>query len=133
MYLGFVLAALLTTEVLFRVPLQARLSSILLNSSKARHVVQSAKISDHWKEKVLLRYSGAIFQSSLAIAFMMLIVTLPVLVVEIVLRSFGNDGILEYLTQWRGILLFSLIVVAWGVLRGVLRGIGLRFLTAYAA
>ena len=133
MYLGFVLAALLTTELLFRVPIQARLSAILSNSSKARHVVQSSRISDHWKEKVLLHYSGAIFRNSLGIALMMIELLLPVLAIEILLRSVGSGGILEYLLQWRGILLFTLVAVAWGILRGVVRGIGLRILTAYAA
>ena len=79
MFWPLVIAAIvLATEILLRLPIVARVREVLEYSRKAQHTIQSGRISDHWKERVLLAYSRRICVRSVSIFVMLMLGFLPV-------------------------------------------------------
>ncbi len=55
-------------ECVLRLPFILLVRTVIVTSAKAVRVVGSRRISDHWKEKVLLAYSGGSLAASLKLA-----------------------------------------------------------------
>ena len=68
-YLSAAITCVVLVELFIAVPMMAAIQVLLHNSNRATKVVSSPKISDHWKEKVLVRYALNIMMSSFKIAF----------------------------------------------------------------
>lgn len=73
-YLSAAITCVILVELFIAVPMMAAIQVLLHNSNRASKVISSAHISDHWKEKVLIRYARNIMLSSLKIAFWLLLV-----------------------------------------------------------
>jgi hypothetical protein len=58
---------ILVVEVALASPLSRWIQTLLLKGGKTVHLLQSKRISDHWKERVLLAYAFTIFQTSMLI------------------------------------------------------------------
>lgn len=84
---------------------------------KAKWVVLSPKISDHWKEKVLPAYSLRLMGNSL-----MMFATLVGAVSPFLLSSLIGDpmglGFTALVASWLGILVSCLVAMAYVVVRG---------------
>lgn len=83
------LASLLVLPVIeyfIRLPFLSRAKALLRTSNKAVHIISSTKISDHWKEIVLLRYSQKLAIHTVIIALMLVggfsLVVLPALLLD---------------------------------------------------
>lgn len=68
---------LVACEVFLRLPFRRLVQDVVVNSSKAGRVLRSDRISDQWKEKVLLHYSFKIGSGSLVLALCLVCVVLP--------------------------------------------------------
>lgn len=98
------LVAVLAAECLFRLPLTRTLSRLSLITHKTLRVIRSPHISDHWKERVLLRYSSTMLGRSLLLALLLAVVAVPVAAVVGVARLFEIE-LLTYLLAPDGIVL----------------------------
>ena len=59
-YLSAFLVAVTAVEVFLRLPVIHQVAKMMKLSRKIFSVVASKNISDHWKEKVLIRYAGSL-------------------------------------------------------------------------
>jgi len=65
------LLALLAVEYFFRLPFVSRSRALIGIANKSARVVISKKISDHWKEIVLLRYATELATHTVVLALML--------------------------------------------------------------
>ena len=84
LWLLVVVAAVLASEALLRLPIVAKIKAVSEASQKAMRVLKSRRISDHWKERVLPAYAKRIGFGSVAFFVMLCAGLLPVLVVGLV-------------------------------------------------
>jgi hypothetical protein len=80
-WLLVVVAAVLASEAFLRLPLMARIKSVSVTSQKAMRVLKSARISDHWKERILPAYALRIGLGSVTFFGLLLVALLPVVIV----------------------------------------------------
>lgn len=76
-----ILAAVLASEVLWRLPLVAQVRALTTVARKSAHVLASKRISDHWKERVLPAYAWRIGQGSVRFFAMLCLGLVPVVLV----------------------------------------------------
>jgi hypothetical protein len=84
---GTVLAA----ELFLRLPIVATARRLLGTARKAQRTIRSPRVSDHWKEKVLLAYAGRLFVSSLVICGLIVLAVLPLVFLAMAGAWLGID------------------------------------------
>lgn len=106
-------------EIFLRLPFRACAQLMLRISQKASATISSKAISDHWKEKVLLRYSCILAGQSLKLAALF-----SVVVIVVVVFAAGIDLLiqppkpsLQVLAGWPGLVTASVIAVLYFNLR----------------
>lgn len=104
-------AVILATEILWRLPIAARIRDVLGYTQKAQHIITAARISDHWKERVLLTYSGRICFGSVSIFVMLVLGLMPVLAAGLIYAG-GLENWIRALMQPTAIV--ALCVVSAG-------------------
>jgi len=72
-YLVICLLCLIGIEVFIALPVLRYINALTAVSKKAVRVTTSSKISDHWKEKVLQRYSRDMAVASLMLGFLLIV------------------------------------------------------------
>ena len=110
-WLLVIVAAVLASEALLRLPVMAKIKGVSDASQKALRVLKSGRISDHWKERVLPAYAKRIGFGSVAFFGMLCLGLLPVLVAGLIYP--------EGLVAWAEALMRPLVIV---VLCGVSLG-----------
>jgi hypothetical protein len=95
-------------ELATRLPFPAVLATARETAARAFHVLRARSISDHWKEKAMLAYAGAMFRSSMKLTGLMLVlcilaVSLTV-VFDLMVSSFA-----AFIMSWPGILLTAAV------------------------
>lgn len=103
-------------EFAVRIPLSSIVSDINVVVRKALHVLGASSISDHWKEKVMLSYAGALFLSTLKLAALLVAIGL-VAVLLIFVFDYSGIGVGAFLISWMGILYTVIIASVYFVLR----------------
>lgn len=108
-------ATIIAIELILRLPFWQSARTLIKISRKAATVVASSRVSDHWKEKVLLRYSCILAGASARLAAMFLIVFVAVFLFAITGDFILTPSVsfLEALTGWTGIALASIIAVLY--------------------
>ena len=115
-YLLSALAAIAASETVLRLSLRNTANATLTAARKSLAVIRSPRISEHWKERVLLRYSQELLLGSLKIA-------LSVAVVVAIVCFFSSLGYLlerdvfGFLMTWSGFGLVSLVSIGYVLLR----------------
>jgi len=107
------LATCLFVELLLQQPFYKKLKSLVATSQKSVKVIRSERISDHWKEKVLLSYAFIIFNSSICLLSYLLIAVLPVALISL-LAWYFNVNLIVFIVSTFG--LFTSSVFALGYL-----------------
>jgi nitrate reductase NapE component len=79
-----VLAAVMASEAMLRLPLIPRIRSVIDVSQKSVRVLGSKRISDHWKERVLPSYSKVMARDSIAFFLFLCMALLPVVALGLV-------------------------------------------------
>ena len=75
-HIFLIFCCILTIEVFIKVRFIALLNSVLTISKKVFQIISSSKISDHWKEKMVLTYACVIIKNSLLILAILLSIIL---------------------------------------------------------
>lgn len=117
-------SAVVVMELFLRLPFFDCAKTMLSYARKATATVTSAKISDHWKEKVLLRYACLLAGLTAKLAAMFLIIVLSVLALawlgDSLLPSAAPS--LSALASWKGLLLATLAAgLYWQLRRNFVR------------
>jgi hypothetical protein len=111
-YLAVSLITIVAVELFLRLPLAHLARELALILHKVTRVITSRAISDHWKEKVLLRYAGSIALTTLKIGAIIGGIGLAVftlcLLADIMLPGAGPSS-LEVFASWSGIGLATVV------------------------
>lgn len=111
LWLLVVVAAVLASETLLRLPILAKIKAVSDASQKAMRVLKSARISDHWKERVLPAYAKRIGFGSVAFFAMLCVGLTPVLVAGLIYP----DGLAAWVDAlMRPLVILVLCVVSLG-------------------
>ena len=102
-WLLVIVAAILASEALLRLPIMAKIKDVSEISQKAVRVLKSGRISDHWKERVLPAYAKRIGFGSVAFFVLLCLGLLPVLVAGLIYP----DG----LAAWAEALMRPLVIL----------------------
>lgn len=76
-----ILAAVLASEALWRLPLVAEIRAVGLAARRSAHVLASRQVSDHWKERVLPAYAWRIGSGSVRFFGLLCLGLLPVVLI----------------------------------------------------
>ena len=113
-YASTCLICIFAIELFFFFPILRPVKRLVEVSQKTVRVISSHRISDHWKEKALQRYSRDMAVSSLAMAFgllsVLVLVSIAAWLLDLVTAS--DTPTLEYLVSLQGLSLatvFSLL------------------------
>ena len=120
--MGLLVASLLTllvVEYFYRVPLVIHAKALQLISEKSLRLVASKHISDHWKEKVLLRYARDVAVHTAVIALMLtgsiVLFVLPALFIDWMFAV--NPTTIESITTIQSMLILMLVAILYIPLR----------------
>ena len=85
-YLLVILASFIAVELFVRLPVIEQVQRLFGTTQKAGHVIVAKAVSDHWKERVMLRYAREILFGSVMLVMFILavlfIATLPALLAK---------------------------------------------------
>jgi hypothetical protein len=118
-YLGLCLICIVAVELFIRLPFLKRAAQLTDISRKTTRVIMSSRISDHWKEKALQRYSRDMAVCSLALGFFLAIVFVSVtgiaMLLDILIRPEVSS--LNYLMTTEGIFLGTGFALVYAFVR----------------
>lgn len=99
-------ATIAAVELVLRLDIADTVRRLLAVVRKVLRIMQSDAISDHWKERAMLAYSGQMFSASMTMLAMLLLVVSP-------FATLAAVGI------WMDIPLFALLMSGTGILVSV--------------
>ena len=123
-YLAVCLICIAAIELFIRLPFLKHVKRLTEVGRKSSWVLGSKRISDHWKEKVLQRYSRDMAVCSIALGFYLAIVLGVVTVLAIAYDTVVHPDTpaLEYLMSVEGLLLATAFAFLYVFLRKRLAG-----------
>lgn len=98
-----VVAAILASEAFVRLPVLQKIGTVAATSQKAMKLVRSARVSDHWKERILPVYALKIGMGSVSFFLLLCAALLPVLLAGLLYPP--------GLSAWSHALLSPLVIV----------------------
>ena len=111
--------AIIAVEYVFRVPLLLHSKMLISVANRSATVIRSKKISDHWKETVLLRYARDLIRHTLSLAFMLLglflLIFLPAFLIDYLFHS--TPSIIEIFFSFSGLLIITIVTMGYAVVR----------------
>lgn len=108
-----VVATIFFVEVVARSGFIPAASRLLSTSNRARHVVMAPGISDHWKEKALLAYSGRMMQGTLRLTLTLAAIGAGIWLLGLAAQRWLQIDLVDFLASWQGILLCTAIGTAY--------------------
>lgn len=90
-YILSTILSVIVIELFFYLPFMASVNGILLQAKKSKNVILSAKISDHWKEKILPVYAARMMKYSLITGGLMMVIFSPILISILLSRYLQSD------------------------------------------
>lgn len=103
-------------ELFLRLSVAEKAKNLLHTGKKVTSVIASKKISDHWKEKVVLQYALRMFLGTLQLAALLIISFLPILFL-VWLDHLLNFSFLDFMQTITGILFTTVIAVVYAKLK----------------
>jgi hypothetical protein len=119
MVLAGTIIAIIAVELFMRMPVVPTANRLIYLMPKALRIIRSSKISDHWKEKVLLRYSRDMAVITLKITFFIVCIGLAVVAISFAFDQIiaGDTTTLEYLSTWQGLSIATAASIAYYLAR----------------
>jgi hypothetical protein len=114
--LGFVVSAMISSELALRLPLARTVHKMTGIMQTASRVLLSRNVSASWKEIVLPVYAFRIFLSSIAIPLLLTAVLAPIIVASILLSP-SLSVALEYITNIPNMLLITITSIVYLAVR----------------
>ncbi len=119
MFIVILVLTIVLVECLIRLPIDKAIKQVLSIGRKAINVLTSVKISDHWKEITLRRYSFDLLKKMFSLLFYIIICLLAVFGPIILLNKYVsfNPSIFEQLLSFKGIGTMGVLSVLYFYLR----------------
>tara|TARA_A100001035_G_C27620571_1_gene425235 strand:+ start:345 stop:668 length:324 start_codon:yes stop_codon:yes gene_type:complete len=102
----------LSVEIFIRSNYIDLISSLIKVSKKAKITILNKKISDHWKENIIPKYSLKMMHYSLR----MLLVLLLIIFIFLITDKFSN-GFILFTLSWRGMMESILLAFTYAYFR----------------
>ncbi len=103
-------------ELLIRLPIFPKLAEIRATLIRALGVVRSPRISDHWKEKALLRYAFRLLWLTVLLTVYFVGALLPFIVIYLISIVIGV-AFMEFILSLVGILFATIVSVVYARVR----------------
>ena len=116
-YVLATVATILASESVFHLPFDRIMWASISTVRKSLAVIQSPRISDHWKERVLLRYAVLLLVNTFKVALMCSTVLGIVALVGLVGYLFGQH-LFGFLMAWPGLGTMTGVSVVYIIVRG---------------
>lgn len=118
-YLAVCLICVAAIELFIRLPFLKQVARLGEIGRKTSWVISSSRISDHWKEKVLQRYSRDLAVCSILLGFYMIIILGVVTVLAIAFDTLVQPPMstLDYLMSLEGLILATAFAFLYVFLR----------------
>lgn len=110
------IATIAAVELVLRLDVAGTIRRLLAVVRKVLRIMKSDTISDHWKERAMLAYSGQMFSASLMLLAMLLLALAPFAVLAAV-GTWMDIPFLALLTSAAGVLVCVAIACAYLPLR----------------
>ena len=114
--LGFVVSAMISSELAFRLPLVRTVHKMTSIMQAARRVLFSRNVSAGWKEIVLPVYAFRIFLSSLTMPLLLTAILAPIVLTSILLSP-SLSAALDYIANIPNLLLITITSVVYLAVR----------------
>jgi len=101
-YVMAAVATVLASESVFHLPFERIVWASISTARKSVAVIQSPRISDHWKARAVLGYSASLLVATLELALMCGTVLGIIALVGLASCLFAQD-LVPFLTSWPGI------------------------------
>lgn len=123
-YLLIVLASFIAVELFVRLPVIDQVHQLFGTTHKAGHIIAARAVSDHWKERVMLRYAREIMLSSVKlVVFMTAALFCAVLPALLVRELIDPDLSIEALfSSWSAVAVSLVAATAYYLLRARFAG-----------
>lgn len=115
-YFILFLSLIISMEILYRAKFRFCLQNLLIHSRKSIAILSNSKVSDNWKEKLILYYSCKIMKLSLKLFFSIL----SCLLVFIVFDIFINDFLIFSLSLF-GVFESIMVILAYIYFRNLFK------------
>ena len=116
LWLYVLIAGVLASEAFLRLPLMPTIREVSATARKSGRVLSSKRISDHWKERVLQRYSLVIGKGSVLFFLMLCLALLPVALLGLIYPG-GLSAWAEALMRPLVILVLCVVSIGYIVVR----------------
>lgn len=118
------LVGILFVELLIQTGFVGTAYALLATSRKSTRVMTSRRISDHWKEKALLRYSRTMMVSTLRLALVLAVAGLGVWGIAFAAERLAGIDLFGFLATWQGLALSTAVAMAYAAVfrRGAIGG-----------
>lgn len=103
-------------ELFMRLPILPTIADIKTLVTNVRFVVASARISDHWKEKVLLAYARRLLALTMKLAVCLVVAFTPFILIAGVSVVFGVPFV-AFTLSLAGALFVTIFAIAYAKLR----------------
>lgn len=115
-WIATVLGVVCFVEIIIRLSLITIAIDLARITSKSTAVLSTKRVSDHWKEKVLLKYSILTATKSIHLLLIFLISAIPMIILDFILKMFGKD-LQPILVSPAGLIVCTLAGTLYGTLR----------------
>lgn len=105
-------AAVAVSELMLRLPLLRMARSLVTVSQKSMRLLQSKRISDHWKERILPAYSARMARASVGFFALLCLSLVPVMIVGLV-HTGGVEDWLRLLMRPLSMLFLCAVSIAY--------------------
>lgn len=104
-------AAIGLVELAMRLDFREPLVRLAATAGRAFHVMRAQQISDHWKERVLLAYSGRILASAMRLALLFAVFAAAALAAVAVLGWLVSLPLAPFVLSAEGLIFTSLVAL----------------------
>ncbi len=111
------LVGIAAVELFLRLPFLPIVKAIATSARKAIRVIGSGAISDHWKERVVLRYAMAMLASTLRLGLCFLALVALVAGLALAAGRLAGVSLFAVLASVDGALVVSAVSAAYGLAR----------------
>lgn len=114
-YIFLLVACIFAIEVIIKSNLKLNIRSIMDIYSKIISVISSAEISDHWKEKAIIKYARILLKKSLILLSSLLLIIFIIMILNMFSPNFLNITL-----SLKGIILSIIFSFSYLKLRSIL-------------
>ena len=96
---SIILATILCCEIFFKISLIKNFKELIKLQKNSISIIKSDKISDHWKEKIVVEYAKKIAISAVKVPILLIIIFLPLILWLTIFKNLSLETTSWFLTS----------------------------------